>query len=315
MLGYAAPADLIGTKVSELVTESRRMISRELEQSMLDNQMDLSSIEEVYVRKDGSSLSVEVSVLPIQFDGVNAVQVIARDITERKKVEAEIWEYQNMLKRVSSDLILAEESEKRKLAIILHDHLGQSLAMAKIKITGLMASLGSEEQKEQLRAIAADISDAVKQTRSLTNDLSPPVLHELGLVVAIKWRLEKFTVDTGIETSYEHEDESIKLRDEQAIILFRSTDEILNNIVKHADASRVDVRISTGHFDLSITVKDNGKGFDLSILDPEKRKNDSFGLFSIKERLEYLGGVLDIRSEPNQGTQVLLNIPVASGGE
>jgi len=315
MLAYESPSELIGSTVSELVSESRRSISRELEKSMLEDAAELPSIEEVYIRKDGTPLSVEVSVLPIQFNGVKAVQIIARDITERKKVEAEIWEYQNMLKRVSSDLILAEESEKRKLAIILHDHLGQSLAMARIKITGLMGDLQDEDQLDKLRAIEDDITTAVKQTRSLTNDLSPPVLHELGLIVALKWRLEKFTQERGLETSYVHDVDHVNLRAEQSIILFRSTDELLSNVVKHSGASSVDVSISTDAFNLMIMVSDNGKGFDLSVLDPEKRRNDSFGLFSIKERLEYLGGVLDIRSEPNRGTQVILSIPVASGGE
>lgn len=314
MLGYENIVDLLDSSVSDLVQESRRSISRELESNMLDENDGLTSIEEVYVKKDGSPLSVEISVYPIIFRDENAVQVIARDITERKKVEAEIWEYQSMLKRVASDLILAEESEKRKLAIVLHDHLGQSLAMAKIKISGLMNALDGEEQKEKLKAIEDDISAAVKQTRSLTNDLSPPVLHELGLIVAIRWRMDKFMTDTGIDANYEHNVDSVTLRDEQSIILFRSTDEILNNIVKHAEASQVKIMVDVDRSSMIIMISDDGKGFDLSILNPEKRRNDSFGLFSIKERLEYLGGVLDIQSEPKKGTRVILSIPISSGG-
>lgn len=314
MLGHENPVDLLDSAVSDLVHESRRGISHDLEISMLNENEGLTSIEEVYIRKDGSPISVEISVYPIIFREENAVQIIARDITERKKVEAEIWEYQNMLKRVASDLILAEESERRKLAIVLHDQLGQSLAMAKIKISGLMSTLDGVEQQDKLKAIEADISAAVKQTRSLTNDLSPPVLHELGLIVAIRWRLDKFMNETGISTKYDHNVDTVTLRDEQSIILFGSADEILNNIVKHANAGQVNVMVDVQSSSLILMISDDGQGFDLSILNPENRRNDSFGLFSIKERLEYLGGVLDVQSQPKQGTRVILSIPISSGG-
>jgi len=226
-------------------------------------------------------------------------------------VEAEIWEYQNMLKQLSSDLILVEEAQRRHLAIALHDHLGQSLAMAKIKMAGLLNSLQDKALLAKLKAIEADITDAVKQTRSLTYELSPPVLHELGLLEALEWRLEKIRLETDIETSYEHNLEKIKLRNEQEVMLFRSVDEILKNIIKHASATKVTITAQATRYSFSLTVADNGKGFDTSILTPGQRRKDSFGLFSIKERLEYLGGVLDIQSEQGAGTRVILNVPVS----
>jgi len=314
MLGFEHAGDLIGRNITDLVEPIRRGISKELEATMIAQSDDLFSIEDVYECKNGQLLPVEVSAIPIRYQGSPAIQITARDISERKKVEAEIWEYQDMLKRLSSDLILAEEAQRRHLAIVLHDHLGQSLAMAKIKMAGLLNSINDPELQAKLKAINTDIADAVKQTRSITYELSPPVLHELGLIEALEWRLEKVKLEHNIVTSYKHNLKNVRLRSEQEVILFRSVDEILKNVVKHSDATNVSITADATRYSFSLCVADNGKGFDTSILAPEQRPSDSFGLFSIKERIEYLGGVIDIQSEQGGGTMVILNVPVSLEG-
>jgi PAS domain S-box-containing protein len=314
ILGYDKPDDLVGLKSADLVQESRREISAELEALMLEESEALFSTEDVYTCRDGTMVQVEVSAIPVQFGGQPAVQLVVRDISERKKVEAEIWEYQNMLRRLSSDLTLAEEAERRNLAIVLHDHLGQSLAMAKIKIAALLAKLEEPDLHAELKAIETDISNAVKQTRSITYELSPPVLHELGLIVALEWRLDKLSDETGIITSFENNISQIKLQNDQEVIIFRSVDELLKNIVKHASASIVLITVQATKYSFMLRLQDNGKGFDTSILEPQARKSGSFGLFSIKERIEYLGGILEINSDPSGGTEVVLNIPIFPEG-
>ncbi len=314
MLGVVDGNELVGQPAAALVQEARREISKELETTMLTESGELFSIEDVYERQDGQLLPVEVSAIPIHYQGEPAVQIIARDISERKKVEAEIWEYQNMLKRLSSDLILAEEAQRRNLAIVLHDHMGQSLAMAKIKIAGVLNKTQDSDLKESLKAIEKDISDAVKQTRSITYELSPPVLHELGLIVALEWRLDKFTEETDIKTSYDHNVDTVELSHDQTVILFRSVEEVLKNIIKHADATIVLVTAQASKYSFMLKIQDNGKGFDTAILAPQERKSGSFGLFSIKERIEYLGGVLDIQSGNGSGTVVTLIVPISLEG-
>jgi len=314
MMALNSAEDLIGEAVASLVQEARREISRELELTMLAESEELFSVEDVYERQDGRLIPVEVSAIAIQYQAAPAVQIIARDISERKKVEAEIWEYQEMLKRLSADLILAEEAQRRDLAIVLHDHLGQSLAMAKIKLAGVLNSTEDPDLREKLKAIEKDVSDAVKQTRSITYELSPPVLHELGLIEALEWRLDKFTDETGVITSYDHNVDTIELRNEQEVILFRSVDEVLKNIIKHAEASIVLLTAQATKYSFMIKIQDNGKGFDTDILKPQGRKAGSFGLFSIKERIEYLGGVLDIQSGSNGGTVITLIAPVSLEG-
>ena len=311
MLGFDNASDLVGKSITDLVEPARREISKELEAVMIAESEDLFSMEDVYQCKNGQLLPVEVSAIAIRYQGLPAIQITARDISERKKVEAEIWEYQNMLKRLSSDLILAEEAQRHHLAIVLHDHLGQSLAMAKIKMSGLLNSIEDPDLLEKLKAINQDIADAVKQTRSITYELSPPVLHELGLIEALEWRLGKVKQENNLVTSYKHNLKNVRLRNEQEVMLFRSVDEILKNVIKHSNATHVSITAEATRYSFSVCVADNGKGFDTSILTPELRSSDSFGLFSIKERIEYLGGVLDIQSEEGEGTMVTLNIPVS----
>lgn len=311
MLGYSSSSELLGRSITDLVEPTRRDISKQLEAAMIAESDDLFTVEDVYQCKNGRLLPVEVSAIPIRYEGTTATQITARDISERKKVEAEIWEYQNMLKSLASDLILAEEAQRRHLAIVLHDHLGQSLAMAKIKLAGLLKSVEDDQLLGKLKAVETDIAEAVKQTRSITYELSPPILHELGLIEALEWRLEQIRLGTEIETAYHHDFDNIKLRNEQEVILYRSVDEVLKNIIKHAEASSVLISAEATKYSFSLTVKDDGKGFDTSILTPEQRPNDSFGLFSIKERIEYLGGVLDIQSKLGGGTTIMISIPVS----
>ncbi|NQV15077.1 hypothetical protein HQ531_06430 [bacterium] len=186
--------------------------------------------------------------------------------------------------------------------------------MAKIKMAGILNSTNDTELIDKLKSIEQDISDAVKQTRSITYELSPPVLHELGLMEALEWRLEKFTEETGIKSSIDHNINQLGLRNEQEVILFRSVSELLKNITKHAQASIVLITAKATRYSFEMKIQDDGNGFDISILKPQKRKSESFGLFSIKERIEYLGGVLEIHSGKNEGTAVTLIVPVSMKG-
>ncbi len=140
------------------------------------------------------------------------------------------------------------------------------------------------------------------------------MLHELGLIVALEWRLDKFTEETDIKTSYDHNVDTVELSHDQTVILFRSVEEVLKNIIKHADATIVLVTAQASKYSFMLKIQDNGKGFDTAILAPQERKSGSFGLFSIKERIEYLGGVLDIQSGNGSGTVITLIVPISLEG-
>lgn len=234
----------------------------------------------------------------------DAVLLILTDITERREGEKRILEYQDRLRTLTAELTLAEERERRKIASGLHDQIGQTLAMAKIRLASARAEGFGPVVQEVIELLDRTIQD----TRSLTFDLSPPVLHELGLGPAIEWLLERIEARHGLQTTLAGGDTPVNLRGDFLGFLFRSVQELVVNAVKHARATKVDVRLRRESDRLYIDVADDGIGFE-----PAERKGGGFGLFSIRERLQHLGGGLGIESRPGQGTRCRIWVSVPEG--
>jgi len=210
---------------------------------------------------------------------------------------------------MAAELAMAEERERRSLAISLHDRIGQSLAVAKLKLETLKHVL-PPQYHTRLDDITALIKDIVNDTRSLTIDISPPILYELGLEPAVSWLGEHITRQSGLPVDVYGSGEGIELNEGVRVVVFRSIQELLINAVKHSGASRVSVRISRhGADDVRVVVEDNGAGFVL----PERGWHPSaasgFGLFSLRERIGHLGGTVEIESGPGRGTKVVLTVP------
>ena len=188
----------------------------------------------------------------------------------------------------------------------LHDSLGPILAFSKRELGILQKSL-PKKAADTLKDISDNISEAIKQTRNLTFDLSPPALYVFGLEMAVAELAEQFCEDHKLRLVFEKTDEPIPLADEVKILLYRSVRELLINIAKHARAKVVRVSLSRDDDNIKITVEDDGKGFDTSCLDG---KINGFGLFSVRERLTHIGGVFDVQSDEEKGTRVVMLAPL-----
>lgn len=234
---------------------------------------------------------------------------IARDITERKQAEEKIYTYQEQLRSLASELSLIEERERRRIATELHDHISQSLAIAKLRLGSLRELISSVDFVGSLDEIHELIDQTVQYTRSLTFELSPPILYELGLEPALEWLAEQIQEKHGILVNFEDDRQPKPMSEEIRISLFKSVRELLINIVKHAKANQVKVSIRREDNNIQITVEDDGIGFSPSE-DKQLGKIPGYGLFSIHERLKYLGGFLEIESKPGQGTRVTLVAPL-----
>ena len=213
-------------------------------------------------------------------------------------------ERETQLRSLTSRLSLIEERERRQIATDLHDNLGQTLAVAKMKLGTLKGVASSSEAAEGIDKICESIDEAIRYTRSLTSELSPPVLYSFGFVPAVEWLVEQFQEQHGIRLEFRDDGEQKPMDEETRILLFRITRELLFNIVKHSQARNGRVSISKDGNSIQIVVKDNGVGFDAATM---FNKVDSFGFFSIRERLKYLGGRLEVDSEPGKGTKVVLS--------
>jgi signal transduction histidine kinase len=160
-----------------------------------------------------------------------------------------------------------------------------------------------------LNEIGELIDQAVQYTRSLTFELSPPILYELGLEAAAEWLTEQIQEKHGIQIGFEDDRQSKPIKDEIRLSLFKATKELLINIVKHAQASKAKVSIWREDNSIRIRVEDDGVGFSTS-KDKQLGKTTGFGLFNIRERIKYLRGNIEIKSEPGGGTQITLSAPL-----
>ena len=246
------------------------------------------------------------------WDGVSIG--IGSDITEREKAENELLQYRNRLRSLASEISLAEGRDRKRIAAELHNRTIQTLALAKIKLGAIQEALSSEVSGSQLGDIRDLIEQSIQDTRSLVFELSPPILHDLGFVAAVEWLVDHIGTQFGIRCRAKDDGEPKALADDVQMVLFQSVRELLINVGKHAAASEATVRLKRLEDEILIEVQDNGKGFD-----PEatvrQDLNRGFGLFSIQERLDLLGGSMEIQSSPGRGARVRLKARLASKKE
>jgi signal transduction histidine kinase len=230
---------------------------------------------------------------------------------ERKRAEKRAREYQAQLKSLASQLTLAEERERHRLATDLHDQISQALVISKIKLEALRKSGYGSKLDKALDDVCGSIGRTIQNTRTLTFDLSNPVLYELGFEMAVsEWLTEQIQKKHGIAVEFETDGKTKPLDDDICILLFRDVRELLTNVAEHARAHKVKVSINRLGEQISITVEDNGVGFDPAEVISTAAGKGEFGLFSIRERLEQLGGHLEIESKPGSGCRIKMMAPL-----
>jgi PAS domain S-box-containing protein len=232
------------------------------------------------------------------------------DITELRKVEQDLYRYQDKLRGLSSSMALADELERHKIATNLHEQIGQALAVSKMKLGALQEVAFTREMLLSLNEIRELIGQSLQDTRSLTFELSPPVLYEMGLKAALEWLVENVADRGTISYSYEDDGKVPELDGEVSVLLFRATRELLINVAFHSDATDAVVNFSQDDQNVYIQVEDNGIGFDLTKIDEKNVElSAGMGLFSIRERINHLGGRLEVESKPGEGTRVTIVSP------
>jgi PAS domain S-box-containing protein len=232
------------------------------------------------------------------------------DITKRVEKEIEILQYQKSLQSLTIDLTLVEEKQRKQIAENIHDNLSQSLVISKMKLNDLQKQIPTIENKERLKVVINHISEALENSRKITYDLSPPVLYELGLIEAIYWLAEKIETENQLKIEFNTDLNHIDLPEYRLILTYRVIQEVLNNVIKHARATLININFNKVADGFQIIIKDNGIGFSKSKLKVRKDLNSGFGLFTVKERIENLQGSLTIKTKLNLGTEIKLFIPL-----
>jgi signal transduction histidine kinase len=236
---------------------------------------------------------------------------------ERSEIDRRIRAYQKQLRRLASELSLAEARERREIASDLHDHIGQALAYVSQKVTTLRGNAVFSGMEDDISEIISILGQTIRYTRDLTVAISPPVLYELDLSAAIDWLAERAFHRYGLKVSSSQSGTPLEVSEAIKVFTFKSVQELITNAAKHARANQVNIHTDWTDNRIVIVVSDDGRGFDMTTLENALSSDCCFGLFSIRERLSYIGGSLDIDSAPGKGARISISTPykIASGGE
>jgi len=308
MYGYTHDEFLELTPSTLVHPDCAHLFGEFLETTKADGTFHTTSVD---LRKDRTPIDVQVDGRMISYQGKAHLLVVVRDITDRKKAGQKLLEDQAKLKSLTSQLTLAEERERRRIATELHDRIGQSLVVSKMNLEALRKSEYGKKTDETLDEICNSLGQTIADTRTLTFDLSSPILYQLGFETAVaEWLTEQIQDNHGIEAEFEDDGRPKPLDDDIRILLFRNVRELLINVVRHARADKVKVSIRKFDEQICVSVEDDGVGFDPAEAASAAAKRAEFGLFSIRQRLEELGGHLEIESEPGCGCKVTMTAPL-----
>jgi len=312
------PGGMIGRKCYEITHRRQEPctgIERLCPVKQVFNTGKPARTEHIHYKNLNTKLFVELHAFPLfdEYGEVEYVVELSNDITERKRTEEKLEQSREQLRNFTAHLQAMMEAERTNIAREIHDELSQVLTGLKMDLSFLNRKL-TEDQKplrEKIKLMNDLIDSTVEVVQRISTELRLVLLDDPGLVAAIEWEAEEFQNRTGIKCKINVHPEDIELDQDHATAVYRIFKESLNNIVRHARADRVNVKLEKHDNQVYLEVNDNGVGIKNDELSDPK----SFGLMGIRERANYLGGKVDIQGEQGKGTSVKVNIPINKPGE
>lgn len=303
LLGHTR-LDLTGRRLEEFVSAGSRADFRKFLHNVLQGH-DKEIRELSFIKSNQCALIAHVEATS---DNPGEIcRLVMLDITERKNTEEALRHSREMLRNLVAHQEHVKENERKRISREIHDDLGQNLLALRIDIAMLHERTLHNHPKLNQRAAAAlqQLDMTMKAVRTAINNLRPTVL-DLGLNAAIEWQVQEFQQRSGIRCDLRMSKEEFALSDECATAMFRILQESLNNVLRHAQASQINIEIRRDDGRVFMSIADNGIGFF-----PEcRRKANSFGLLGIAERVNALKGELTIDSNQNKGTTLNISLPV-----
>ena len=298
--------DIVGKRVEDVnLWDNPREFIGILERAVANS--GCRNVELKFVVRAGDVHIGLVSVEPVELNATRCVLTVTEDITERRDAELQLDVYQSQLRKLVSQVTLAEQRERRRIAAGLHDDVCQSLVAAKTRLGS--AALGPDNKVAIAEAEAA-MDNALQSLRTLMFDLCPPALHELELDGALAWLAGLFQRQYGIPC-HVHCAAAVRVKDEAVrTMVYIAVRELLANVAKHAHARQVDITVEIRDGALRVEVEDDGAGCT-----PEDNggANNRFGLFSVRERIGSFGGSFELFSQLGNGTTAIITVPYKPG--
>ena len=274
---------------------------------------EMSEAEAVNWTMTGDRMDIVLrwSIVPGYKETWSRILISVIDITERKQWEVALREYTERLRAMGSRMEQVQEAGRHQIVRVLHDQVGQNLTAL-----GLNLSILRSKMPTDLEASAASrlddslilLEETMQCIRDVMTELRPPTLDEYGLVAALRWYAERFSQRSGIPILIKDENPGPRLLSAAEISLFRIAQEALTNVSKHARASQVVIRVESLGEAICLTIADNGVGFRIDAL-PSETGKPVWGLMTMRERAEAMGGQLRVESSPGKGTRVIVEVP------
>jgi two-component system sensor histidine kinase UhpB len=304
--GYSADEFLNLTPADLQLRGDLKALRKEVDDLRMDGRVQPKGLLQ-HVKKNGDIIYVEVAWHNIDYIGRPAILVLANDVTERILLENELNEQRMIRQRqITEAVIVAQEKERTEIGKELHDNVNQILGASNLYVNTAMTD--DEMRQELLERSTQLISRAINEIRKISKSLITPGLREIGLLESIEDITDDMKMAKGIHIQLDiHNIIESEVDEQRKLTLFRIIQEQLNNIMKHAKATEVLIRLSIEGQDIVLTVVDNGIGFDIS------RHRKGVGITNIISRTELFKGKVDIQSKPGDGCVLTVKLPLEAG--
>ncbi len=310
MTGYSE-SELLGRDPMELMTEeSQNMLKQRRSQVITEQSVPQDVIYQIITKDNERRWLLLNSNVTYHNNYPEKASVVVTDITQFKETEHRLLEYQEKLKRLSVRLSMVEEDQRRSMASRLHETIGQELFVMQLQIAAFEKSIDNPALFPGVKQINDQLLKIIKETKSLTFDLSPPVLYDLGFSEAMTTLAQIVKQKHNIDMKTAFEGDMDVIDNEIKVILYRNIKELIHNTIKHAKAQNISIRFKNCRSQLYVEFRDDGIGFDAAGDIGAMSTHEGFGLFDIREKLNHLGGRLLINSTPGQGASVSMQVPL-----
>ncbi len=298
--------ELVGMPVQELIVPEQRRRYQEFRDQL--DQRGMARVDSVDMRKDGSHIDVEIRGARLTKNDEQRLLAVISDVSEQKRA----IERHTLLSRKA---ITAQEEERARLSMELHDELGQILTALRLEMDFARKQIiAAPEEKSDVLGNSTELTEkATDELRRICKGLRPPLLDDLGLEPAVRLLVDEFQERSGISTDFvlPVEESRINISQEVGLCAYRIIQESLTNIRRHSQATKVDISLVYTNDSLELSVCDSGIGFDIDKLGALQ----GWGLEGMQERANLVNGEVHIRSTPNQGTRVVLRVPISKSVE
>jgi len=304
LTGYPVE-ELMGANMATLLSSEELSTAGRVQQRLLVGE-EVSPYEQQFSRKDGTTAIVKLATSLITNNSQpTGFHHIARDITDEKRAQENLHYY---VQQITS----AQEEERKRIAREIHDDAAQSVLVLSRRLDALVSKPGrrlSPVLREDLKDLQGLSDDILQSLRRFAQNLRPRILDDLGLVAAVEWLAEDLSQSEGIDARVDVQGDASDISPETQLLLFRIVQEALSNVRRHAQASKVVIKLDFTPEQIAMMVYDNGKGFELPEMISDFASSGRLGLAGMQERGRLLGGVISVQSAPGKGTTITVQVP------